>query len=124
MSQQPNPFAMDGSQLGAVYGLANMASTGTVANSMGSLQHGAAEQFRGLVRPVMPADIGGRLGMTPPITPPRSTSPRMRSTTTLPSRSMSARRRRRDDSADRRSREREREDYRGQQPEEQPLPAG
>ena len=122
MAQQQNPFAMDGSQLGAVYGLANMASTGTVANSMGSLQHGAAEQWRGLVRPVTSADMGGRLGMTPPITPPRSTSPRMRSTMTLPSRSMSARRRRRDDSVDRRSRERE--DHRGQPSDEQPLPAG
>ncbi len=41
---------------------------------------------------------------------------------TLPSRSLSARRRRHGDSADLRSRERE--DHRGQQPDEQPLPAG
>ena len=122
MAQPPNPFAMDPQLVtslgqGTTYGMVNTSTTLT-----GSLQHGAAEQWRGLVRPVTPADMGGRLGMTPPITPPRSTSPRMRSTMTLPSRSMSARRRRRDDSVDRRSRERE--DHRGQQPDEQPLPAG
>ena len=119
MAQQPNPFAMTGQPHGSFGNGATYGMGSTNANSMGSLQHGAAEQWRGLVTP---ADVGGRLGMTPPVTPHRSTSPRMRSTLTLPSRSLSARRRNRDDNADRRSRERE--DHRGQQPDEQPLPAG
>ena len=59
MAQPPNPFAIDGQSVGSLghgttYGMVNTSTT-----SMGSLQHGAAEQWRGLVRPVTPADMGG-----------------------------------------------------------------
>ena len=111
----PNPFAAGAN---SHYGIGD---TGTTL--LGPPQHGSAEQWRGSV---FSSDIGGRLGMTPPMSPRRSTSPRQRSTITLPSRSMSARRRMRDDDDDRRSRERDREDQqRGRQlPDEQPLAEG
>ena len=104
----PNPFGMGAG-----------AGTGAVPGSMGPLQHGSAEQhWRGSV---FASDIGGRLGMTPPLTPRRSASPRQRSTFTLPSRSPSRRAR---DEEDDRSRDRER-DRRGRpENDEQPLPEG
>ena len=103
MAQQPHPFRM---------------GPGVPVNSQASSQHGTAEQWAGTV---FSSDMGGRLGMTPPGSP-RRTSPR-----TSP-RSPSAPRRPRGHDEDEDHRDRERENRRRlpreQNEEDPPIPQG
>ena len=92
---------------------------GTIANFWTSAQHGTAEQWSGTVFGA--AGYGGPLGMTPPLSPRRSLSPR-----TGPRRGTSPRGRDREEEDDA-NRDRER-DRRRRPPQEsrddQPLPEG
>ena len=111
-----HPFAMGGQQNVGV-GAGNVGS-GNPGNFGASAQHGSAEQVRGQF---FTGNVGGGLGMTPPSSPRRSTSPR----TGLRSNSNPRRDRTRDDSEDEnRDRERERRRRPPRESEEQELPRG